>query len=178
MSELRTDRLLMRPWRPEDEEPMAAVNRDPEVTRYLNRRVDAEAVAAFYGQMTAHWETHGFGPFALESREPGLEGTFLGFAGLAFPPPFLSAAGELPELGWRLAREGWGRGLATEAAFAARDHAFGELGLAELISIIYPENARSQRVAAKLGMRLDRHIHNPLLDREVEIWQLAAPQPD
>lgn len=175
MSELRTERLLLRPWRLGDEAPMAAVNRDPEVTRHLNRRVDEEAVAAFYGQMVSHWDRHGFGAYALESREPGLEGTFLGFAGLAFPPPFLSAAGDLPELGWRLARAGWGRGLATEAAFAARDDAFGRLELPEVISIIHPDNERSQRVATKLGMRLDRHIHNPLLDREVEVWQLSPP---
>ncbi len=175
MNELRTDRLLLRPWRPEDEAPMAAINRDPEVTRHLNRRVDAEAVAGFLAQMTAHWEEHGFGPYALESLEPGLEGEFLGFAGLALPPPFLNAAGDIPELGWRLARAGWGRGLATEAATAARDDAFGRLGLAETIAIIHPENARSRRVATKLGMHLDRQIYNPLLSREVDVWQLSAP---
>lgn len=154
---------------------MAAINRDPEVTRDLNRRVDDEAVGAFFGQMTGHWQQHGFGPYALESLEPGREGTFLGFAGLAYPPPFLSAAGDQPELGWRLARAGWGRGFATEAALAARDDAFDRLGLTETISIIHPDNVRSQRVATKLGMHRDHQIHSPLLDRDVDVWALRAP---
>jgi RimJ/RimL family protein N-acetyltransferase len=57
--ELRTERLLLRRWRPEDAEPMAAINRDPEVTRFLNREIDEAAVAAFHGQMVGHWEEHG-----------------------------------------------------------------------------------------------------------------------
>ena len=45
---------------------MARINRHPEVGRYLNRPVDQQAIAAFYSQMTDHWETHGYGPWALE----------------------------------------------------------------------------------------------------------------
>lgn len=152
---------------------MARINRDPEVGRYLNRPVDEKAVAAFFGQIREHWERFGFGPWALESLEPGLEGRFLGFAGLAHVPPFLAAAGPAPELGWRLDRSVWGRGLATEAAAAARDDAFVGLGLPEIISIIHPENERSRRVAVKLGMREHLRIENPVLGIEVEVWQLA-----
>ncbi len=155
---------------------MAEINRDAEVGRYLNRPVDAASVAGFYGQMTAHWDAHGFGPWALESREPGSEGRFLGFAGLAFPPPFLAAAGSGPELGWRLAPWAWGRGLATEAAGAARDDAFARLELPELFSIIHPGNERSQRVAAKLGMHRDRQIENPVFGIEVDVWALVNRQ--
>ena len=63
-----------------------------------------------------------------------------------------------PEFGWRLARGAWGRGLATEAAGAARDDAFERLGLPELISIIHPENERSRRVATKLGMTIEGEV--------------------
>jgi len=59
--------------------------------------------------------------------------------------------------------------LATEAATAARDDAFDRLGLGELISIIHPENARSQRLAAKLGMSVEEQIYNPILDRRVDV---------
>lgn len=173
MEEIRTERLLLRRWGPEHEQPMAEINRDPEVGRYLNRPVDEQAIAAFHGQVVEHWEAHGFGPWALESLEPGLDETFLGFAGLAFPPPFLAAAGAAPELGWRLARVAWGRGLATEAAAAARDDAFVRLRLPEVISIIHPENDRSKRVAVKLGMRVRRQIHNPVLGIEVDVWELV-----
>lgn len=181
--ELRTERLLLRRWRAEDEPAMAAINRDPDVARYRNRPTTEAAAAAFHAFAVEHWERHGFGPFALEAREripsttrgAAIEsGAFLGFAGVAYPT-FLPALAERPEIGWRLARSAWGRGLATEAARAARDDAFATLGLAELIAIVHPENARSQSVARKLGMAVSSHVHNPLLGRFVEVWSLRAP---
>jgi RimJ/RimL family protein N-acetyltransferase len=154
---------------------MAQINRDAEVGRYLNRPVDEAAVTAFFAQMVGHWEAHGYGPWALESREPGPEGRFVGFARLAHVPPFLAAAGPAPELGWRLGRSAWGRGLATEAAIAARDDAFGRLALDEIISIIHPQNERSQRVAVKVGMRPRGTIENPVTGIEVDVWHMLGP---
>lgn len=174
MDELRTERVLLRRWQPADEAEMARINRDPEVGRYLNRPVDDAAVAAFYGLMTSHWDSHGFGPWALESLEPASRGQFLGFAGLAFVPPFLADAGPAPELGWRLDPACWGRGLATEAAVAARDDAFGRLARPEVISVIHPGNTRSQRVAVKLGMTRNRQIRNPVLGIDVDVWHLPG----
>lgn len=174
MDELRTERLLLRRWRPEDEPAMAQINRDPEVTRHLNRPLDELGVQAFHAAMVSHWQTHGFGPWVLESLEPQSRGYFLGFAGLFHLPPFLQAAGSSPELGWRLHRAAWGRGIATEAAIAARNDAFLRLGLPEVISIIHPENHRSQRVAIKLGMGIVRSIPNPAIGRDVDVWHLPA----
>lgn len=163
--ELLTARLRLRRWRTEDEAPMAAINRDPEVTRYLNRAVDEAAVAGFYERAQEHWVTHGFGWWAVEPLGGGL----IGFAGVAYPA-FLEPVAHRPELGWRLARSAWGSGLATEAAAAARDDALGRLGLDRLISIIHPGNVRSQRVAGKLGMKLETHVRHPVLGIDVEIW--------
>lgn len=177
MTDLRTPRLLLRPWRAEDEAPMAAINQDPEVARYLNRPITEAALVGFLPFLVAHWEEHGFGPFALEAGEgcDGIApGTFLGFAGVAHPT-YLPVLAHRPEIGWRLARAAWGRGLATEAALAARDHAFATLGLPELIAIVHPQNARSQAVARKLGMTVTAHVHNPLLHRFVEVWALRPP---
>lgn len=182
-AELRTERLLLRRWRAEDEAPMAAINRDPEVARHLNRPITEASLAGFFPFLVAHWEEHGFGPWAVEAREPippaaggaAIDaGTFLGFAGGAHPT-YLPALAHRPEIGWRLARAAWGRGLATEAALAARDHAFATLHLPELIAIVHPQNARSQAVARKLGMTVSAHVHNPLLRRFVEVWSLRAP---
>ncbi|WP_320671208.1 GNAT family N-acetyltransferase [Patulibacter defluvii] len=172
--QLRTARTLLRPWRDEDEPAMQAINRDPQVTRYLNRPVDAATVAGFHAAVQAHWAAHGFGAWAVESREPGREGAFLGFVGIAFPA-FLPAVAARPELGWRLAREHWGRGLATEAAHAARADAHERCGLDALISIIHPENRGSQRVAEKLGMTVERQVHNPVIDRLVDVWAQPLP---
>jgi RimJ/RimL family protein N-acetyltransferase len=148
---------------------MVAINEDPEVTRYLNRSVDPAAAAAVYERLTAHWEEHAFGFWAVQSREGELADRLLGFVGVAYPA-FLPELAARPEIGWRLARAAWGRGLATEAAIAARDHALGRLGLSELISIIHPDNRRSQRVAAKLGMTVERLVHSPGIGREAEVW--------
>jgi RimJ/RimL family protein N-acetyltransferase len=170
--ELQTARLRLRRWQAADVAEMAAVNDDPEVTRFLNRPVDRVATAAFYAMVQDHWAEHGFGFYAVESRESALAGQFIGFVGIAYPT-FLPELAARPELGWRLARHAWGRGLATEAATAARDHAFATLRLPELISIIHPGNRRSQRVATKLGMTVARQVHVPALDMDVDVWHLA-----
>ena len=72
--ELVTPRLRLRRWCAADEAPMAAINRDPEVTHYLNRPVDEQAVSTFFAVVTDHWDRHGFGFYAVESREPGQYG--------------------------------------------------------------------------------------------------------
>lgn len=174
MEKLRTDRLLLRAWRPDDEPAMAAINRDPEVARYLNRRLDERGIELFVAAMVAHWDEHGFGPWAVESRCGESRGRLLGFVGIAYLPPHLAEAGDAPELGWRLERASWGSGLASEAAVVARDDAVERLGHAELISIIHPENVRSQRVAEKIGFRRGGAIHNPLLGRLVDVWRMGG----
>ncbi len=151
---------------------MTEINRDPEVLRYLNNK---PGLATWYERVTRHWEQHGFGFFAVEGREADLRGEFIGFVGIAYPT-FLPELAARPELGWRLARRAWGQGLATEAAQAVRDRAFADLELPELISIVHPENLRSRRVAAKLGMTIERQVANPSLGRGVDVWQLDAPK--
>ena len=168
---LLTERLRLRPWLARDEAPMAAINRDPEVTRYLNRPTDEAAVAAFFGDVAAHWDAYGYGFYAVDLL--GAAERFVGFAGFSHPT-FIPAVADRPELGWRLARSAWGAGLATEAATAVLRDGFDRLGLSELIALIHPENERSRRVATKLGMRPERQVYNPLLGREVDIWQTTA----
>ncbi len=155
---------------------MASINRRPEVARYLNRPPEDGAADSFVGSSIEHWAQHGFGFFAVESRESGWVGRLIGFVGVAHPT-YLPELAHRPELGWRLTPEVWGRGLAGEGARAARDHAFAVLELAELISVIHPDNARSRRLASRLGMQLERAVHNPVLDRDVDVWQTLPPQP-
>jgi RimJ/RimL family protein N-acetyltransferase len=173
-TELRTERLVLRRWREGDEAPMAAINSDPAVTEFLNRRMDEAATAAFLERTREHWDEHGFGFWAVEPREGPLAGEMIGFVGVAYPT-YLPPVADRPELGWRLSPASWGHGYATEAALAARDDAFSRLGLPSLISIIHPDNARSQRVASKAGMSIERQVHNPSLGRDVDVWQATAP---
>jgi RimJ/RimL family protein N-acetyltransferase len=120
----------------------------------------------------AHWEEHGFGFWAVQSLEPATEGAFLGFIG-AGHPSYVSELSSRVEIGWRLARNAWGRGLATEGARPARDHLFAALALPELISVIHPGNARSQAVARKLGLSVAEHVDNPVTHMQIEVWRIS-----
>ena len=142
---LQTDRLLLRAWREEDHAPFAALNADPDVARHLAgpmTRVESDALAE---RIAAHWARWGFGLFAVEERASG---AFVGFTGLSHH----RALPDEVEIGWRLARPLWGRGLATEAATAVRDWAFGPLGLDCLVSLTTAANVASRRIMEKIGM--------------------------
>jgi RimJ/RimL family protein N-acetyltransferase len=143
---------------------MAQINADPEVTRFLGPAVRRDSALDFYTGVVRHWDEHGFGFWAVESRDTG---RLLGFAGVWYPT-FIPELADQPEIGWRLARAAWDRGIATEAAIAARDHAFAVLGLPELISIIHPRNHRSQRVATKLGMKVWREVAG------LDVWKIGT----
>lgn len=171
--ELTTERLRLRQWRNADELPMMEINLDPEVARYVNRSADAAASRVFLAEAQAHWDRHRCGLYALEGRDQARQGVLLGFVGLAFPG-FLPSLAHRLELGWRLRRDAWGQGYATEAATAVRDHAIAVVGAPDLISIIHPENERSRRVAEKLGMTVEAEVIYPRLQREVEVWSLGG----
>ena len=147
---LRTDRLILRPWRDDDLDALAAVNADPEVMRYImdgavrDRQETAESLRA----MARGWAERGFGLFAVEIRETG---ELAGWAGLAVPE-FLPEVLPAVEIGWRLGRRHWGHGYATEAAAAALRFGFADLGLDRAVSIRHVDNARSARVMEKLGI--------------------------
>src|SRR5262249_7335550 len=107
----------------------------------LSREDAWRQVAMFLG----HWQLRGFGMWAAEEFGTG---QFVGRIGLHYPDGWPDR-----ELGWALRRQFWGRGLATEAARAVAHHAFHGLGWDHLISLILPGNARSIRVAERLGAR-------------------------
>jgi [ribosomal protein S5]-alanine N-acetyltransferase len=95
----------------------------------------------------AHQAEHGYGLWVVVRTG---DGRVVGDCGLEWQ----EVAGEtLPELGYDLRRDAWGRGYATEAARAVRDHAFGALGLAAQVSAIRRGNDRSVAVARRVGMR-------------------------
>ena len=148
---LSTPRLLLRRWQSSDFAPFADLNNDPEVMRHLREPMTPMESDAFVDRIEQHFESDGYGLWALEVRATG---AFVGFAGLArqtFEAPFNPSV----EVGWRLAREAWGHGYATEAGAAALEFAFEVLELDEVVSITTAGNVRSQAVMRRLGMTRD-----------------------
>jgi RimJ/RimL family protein N-acetyltransferase len=148
---IRTERLLLRAWRPEDREPFAALNADPRVMEFLPAALPRAQSDALARRCEAHFAAHGFGPWAVEV--PGVA-PFIGFVGLVVPA-FEAHFTPAIEVGWRLAAEHWGRGYATEAAVASARHAFETAGADELVSFTTPPNVRSRAVMERLGMTHD-----------------------
>ncbi len=152
---LQTDRLLLRRWLDSDRIPFQAMNADPRVMEFFPSPLSPEDSDALIARAESHFDRHGFGPFAVELLENNF---FIGFIGLSIPnfdAPFMPAV----EIGWRLACDCWGRGLATEGARAVIRYAFEDLRLGSLVSFTVPGNLRSRRVMEKLGM-----THDPLDD--------------
>src|SRR4051812_41735502 len=151
--ELRTERLRLAPLAASDGAELAAINDDPEVHRYLGA-LDHAGSLAQAARFADHWREHGFGLWALRTHD---DAALLGFAGLSIPFHFPRALPAV-EVGWRLRRDAWGRGYATEAGRAALHHGFADLGLDEIISLVRAANARSLAVTRRLGLR-ERERH-------------------
>ena len=148
---LAATRLLLRGLRDGDAPAFAAMNADPEVMRWMSRSLDRAASDLFLGRIAERWAADGFGLWAIERRA---DAAFLGFAGLsepAFEATFVPAL----EVGWRLARDAWGHGYATEAGAAALRFGFDVLGRDEIVSFTAVSNERSRRVMERLGMIRD-----------------------
>ena len=145
---IQTPRLLLRPWRDDDHAPFAALNADPVVMEFFPSTLDRTESDAAVGRIREHFAARGFGLWAVEV--PGTA-DFIGFVGLAVPR-FEAHFTPCVEIGWRLAREHWGRGYATEAARAAIRFGFEELALGEIVSFTVPANVRSRAVMERIGM--------------------------
>ncbi|MGH2417524.1 MAG: GNAT family N-acetyltransferase [Candidatus Limnocylindria bacterium] len=158
---IRTDRLLLRRWREADREPFAALNADPAVREHYQGLASREISDAYVDSVMAHWDGHDWGPWAVEIPDTA---PFIGSVGL-WPAEFLPT-GPAIEIGWRLAREHWGHGYATEAAREALGVGFTELGLSEIVSFTVPQNGRSIAVMERIGLDRDpaRDFDHPRVD--------------
>ena len=148
LDRIKTERLLLRRWKPEDRVPFALINADFRVMKFFARPLTQKDSDGFIDRVEAHFNQHGFGFWALEKLE---DGRLIGLAGLAkavFKAPFTPTV----EIGWRLAHDAWGRGYATEAAAKAMEVGFDGFSLPEIVAFTVPDNQRSRRVMEKLAM--------------------------
>jgi RimJ/RimL family protein N-acetyltransferase len=148
MTILTSARLRFEPLDERHFDGLHAMNADPEVMRFISGRPETpDETRAMIGRVQARWARYGYGWWALIETETG---ELVGAAGLHH----LGHDDANPhEIGWRLRRDRWGLGLATEAARTILAHAFGTVGAPKVCAIRHPDNLASQRVMERLGMR-------------------------
>ena len=145
---IETDRLILRNWWDDDIQPFAALNQDPEVMAYFPAPYTYDQTAGFVSVIRKMIGERGWGFWAVEWKRSG---DFVGMVGLN-EVPFDVPISQTLEVGWRLQRNYWGRGVATEAAVASLRYAFDELDAPEVAAFTAVTNQRSRRVMERLGM--------------------------
>ena len=145
---LMTERLLVRRWRPDDLEPLLRIYGDVEAMRWVGNGVAlTPQQAANWLEVTANnYRQRGYGMYTVTLRDGG---SVIGFCGLVHPDDQ-----DKPEVKYTFAREHWGHGYASEVVCALLPYAARQLGLAQIIATVAPDNAASRRVLSKAGMTL------------------------
>ncbi|HET8665029.1 MAG TPA: GNAT family N-acetyltransferase [Nocardioides sp.] len=146
-----TTRLRFREMVPDDVDDLSAVLGAPDPARPGHRTRTREDTERWIAWNQENYRTYGFGLWAVETHDGG----FVGDCGLTMQ----DLEGELHlEVGYHVALDLRGQGLATEAAAAVR-RAAAEAGEPHLVAIVRPDNLPSQRVAQKIGLQLERRAH-------------------
>jgi ribosomal-protein-alanine N-acetyltransferase len=127
------------------------MNADPEVMEFFVSPMVREESDAFVDRVDADFIDRGFGLWAVDEISSG---EFIGYAGLSYQT-FVAAFTPTFEIGYRLSRQSWGQGYATEAAKEAVRFGFEQAGLTDVVSMTAIRNARSRAVMSKLGMTHD-----------------------
>jgi RimJ/RimL family protein N-acetyltransferase len=170
---IHTSRLTLRAFRADDLDAVAELLADPEVMRYVGageaRGRTREEADTTLRKLLDEYDRWGHGLWAVTAAEE-YGGKPIGWSGLLRWE--LDEQTEV-EVAYLLGRPYWGRGYATEAATAARDHAVRVLGRRRLVSLIYPQNTASIRVAEKLGMAHEREAE--FFRQRLLLYSLTAP---
>lgn len=147
---LRTQRLELRPLTLDDLDDLAVMLGDREALSDWGEPLDRRGAREWIERNLARYEADGYGRCAVILLGTG---ELVGDCGLISTT--VEGKREV-ELGWIVRRPYWGKGIATEAAAAWRDFAFGTIGLERIVSMISHANIASRRVAEKLGMKVER----------------------
>ncbi len=160
--ELETDRLKMRQWKKDDRSLFAALNADPAVMEYFPAILDKTESNAMAKKIQHLISRRGWGFWAVEEKNSH---AFIGFVGLHVPTAELPCS-PCVEIGWRLMREFWGKGFATEAATAALQVAFEQLVIDEVFAFSPVGNTRSRAVMERLHMEnTQQNFEHPAISK-------------
>ena len=144
---IETKRLRLRPFNLDDSVPLHKILEVEGVLQYFptSDPPDLERVEKLVQLQIDHWDEHGYGWWAVEAL---VNKHLIGWSGLQFLPE----TDEI-EIGYLLARPYWGKGLATEGALIGINYGFKSLNIPTITGIVHPENAGSQRVLEKIGLK-------------------------
>jgi RimJ/RimL family protein N-acetyltransferase len=157
---LRTERLVLRPFTPDDLDDLVPLHAEASFWWYpFKRGWDRDETSAFLERQIAAYDDPGVAVSAVVTRDTGELAGWAGLSVPAFLPEILPAI----EVGWRLGERFRGRGIATEAGAAWVRHAFETLGADEIVSIYEPENHASGAVMHRLGFELAKDYRHPRL---------------
>lgn len=164
---LETRRLVLRAPQARDAAAYVAEHAS-ERGRWIGGAAGAEAGWRAFATLTGHWVLRGYGMWAVTLKG---EDRILGMIGCLNPEGWPE-----PEIGWFVFAEAEGRGIAAEAALAARDYAFNTLGWTTAVSYIHPENARSIALAERLGAARDQAAARPKPELGTLVFRHPAPE--
>ncbi len=148
---IRTERLILRRWDTSDFEFMAAINADLDIMKYFPSVQDEEQTRQLIEKIEQHFKKYGFGLYAVE---PLNFKQCIGFVGLNYTD-FKAHFTPACEIGWRLSKEHWGKGYATEAGKEVLKKAFLDFNLDNIVSFTSKINMPSIKVMERLGLKRD-----------------------
>ncbi len=174
----QSNRLGFRLWRNDDLAPFSALNADEDVMEHFPKTLTVVEVKKLIDKLSQHHLTHGITYYAtdlLETKE------FIGMIGLAhqqYKTEFTPAI----DIGWRLSKNAWGQGYATEGARRCLEYAFDHLKIDKIISVCTMKNLKSENVMKKIGMikigEFDHpDVHNHPTYQRHKCYQILNPNP-
>ncbi|NUU64413.1 GNAT family N-acetyltransferase [Paenibacillus agri] len=155
-----TARLLFRDWEEADLEPFSRLNADEEVMTFFPKTLSFKETTAFYQSIISEFTECGFGLYAVEVKE---QKEFIGFIGF-HKATFEADVTPCVEIGWRLKKEAWGKGYATEGAAACLQYGFNTLGFSDIYSFTADVNTPSKNVMQKIGMNFSSTFNHPKVE--------------
>ncbi|MDT7832111.1 GNAT family N-acetyltransferase [Flavobacteriaceae bacterium S356] len=154
-----SDRLGFRTWEASDVIKMFEISSDPKVMQHFPSTQSKEYTANFIKKMQDQFNKNGFCYFAVEILETG---HFIGFIGCCEQTYEIDFNPSV-DIGWRLHKNFWGKGYATEGAKACLEYMFNVLKLKKIVSVATKENTPSIGVMKKIGMHKIKEFTHPLL---------------
>jgi len=149
LDHFRTNRLTAEKLRDDDLADLVALHLDAEVSRYLGGVRSAETTKTYLAANMAHWDQHGFGLWALRTKD----GEFAGRAGIRHI--LVDGIDEI-EIAYTFKRDLWGQGLASEIAAALTHIGLSQLALPSLVGLVFVEHGASRRVLEKSNYILEK----------------------